>query len=185
MKKLGVTDILETDRCTIKLPQESEAEYMWWLITESTTKYMIWTNWKDSSKTLNNIKETLIKAKEWKEWQAAIYLKDSWELIWRCWINKYYEDLPACELWYWVSEKHYGKWFMPECVKKYLEFAFQKWLYEKVIIRCDSKNINSEKVALKCWFTFEWEFKKHERIKWELRDTKFFWITKEEYFSNH
>lgn len=181
MKNLWPDDILETQRCIIKIPQESEAEWMWNLISENTTKYMIWSNWKDHSQTLQNIIDTREKSQKWEEWQGAIYLKDSWKLIWRCWINTYSKDIPSFQLWYWISEEHYGEWIIPECVNKFLQYAFEESNFQKVIIRCDSENINSEKVALKCWFLLEWTLKKHEKIRWKLRDTKFFGILKEDY----
>ena len=101
----------------------------------------------------------------------------------RCWINKYHDDIPSFELWYWIAEEYYGKWIIPECVNKFLKYTFIEHGYNKVIIRCDSENINSQKVAIKCGFTEEGEFKNHERIKWELRDTKYFGITREDYLS--
>ena len=57
MKKLWINDILETERCILKIPQESEAEYMWNLITQDTTRYMVWDKWDDFSSTLQNIKK--------------------------------------------------------------------------------------------------------------------------------
>lgn len=183
MELLWIHDILETERCLIKTPQESEAEYIWNLITEGTTKYMLWSKWKDYSTTLDNIKKTRDKAKKWESWDAAIYDKKSWRVIWRCWINKISSEIPSFELWYWIAEEYYGQGIIPECVKKYLHFAFVENDYEKVIIRCDSKNINSERVALKCGLVFEGEFKNHERIRWELRDTKYFGITREDYLN--
>lgn len=183
MKKLGINDTLETDRCILKIPQESETEYMWNLITDNITKHMIWDKWEDYSSALKNIQETQLNAKEWKTWDAAIYDKKTGKCIGRCWINKIDELVPAFELWYWIAEQYWGQWIMPECVNRYLKFAFEESWVEKVAIRCSSRNINSEKVALKCGFTFEWEFKNHERIDGELRGTKFFWITKMQYFN--
>lgn len=183
MKLLWLHDTLETKRCILKIPQQSEAEYIWNLISEHTTTYMIWEKWSDSSTTLNNIKKTIENAEKGESWDAAIYDKQSGKCIWRCGINKMRTEIPSFELGYWISEQYYGKWIVPECVKKYLEFAFEHSIFEKWIIRCDSKNENSAKVALKCGFTFEWEFRNHERIKWILRDTKYFWITREDYFT--
>ncbi len=74
---------------------------------------------------------------------------------------------------------------MPECVKRYLQFAFEESDFVKGVIRCDSANKNSKKVALKYWFIYEWEFKNYERIKWKLRDTSFYWITLDEYKKKH
>ena len=181
MKKLGITDILETERCIIKIAQESDAEYMWSLITEDTTKYMIWDKWEDYSSTLQNIK----KAKKWAEegtsWEWTIYLKDSGICIWRCGINEIKDKIPSFQLWYWISEEYYGKGIIPECVKRYLRFAFEESSFEKWVLKCDSNNINSEKVALKCGYSFEWLHKNDDRISGKLRDSKYFWITREDY----
>lgn len=184
VKKLWLQDILETQRCIIKIPEESEAEYMWNLITEDTTRYMIWDKWDDFTRTTKNIQETRENAQAWKSWDAAIYDKRTQKCIGRCGINKIDDKVPSFELGYWISEAYYGKWIMPECVTAYLQFAFEKSSFEKWVIRCNTENENSKKVALKCGFNYEWTFKNNERIRWELRDTSFYGITREEYFSS-
>lgn len=181
MKKLWLHDILETERCIIKIPEESEAEYMWNLITEDTIKYMIWDKWDTYETTLKNIQKTRKNAEAWISWDAAIYDKQTQKYIGRCGINKIRDEIPAFELWYWVSEEYYGKWIVPECVKRFLKFAFEESKFEKWVIRCDTQNKNSAKVALKCGFSHEGDFKNHERIRWKLRDTSFYGITREEY----
>lgn len=181
MKRLWLKDVLETKRCLMKIPEESEAEHMWNLISEDTTKYMIWDKWDNFSRTIKNIQETIYNAEAWRSWDAAIYNKGTDKCIGRCGINKIDDDIPSFELGYWISEEFYGKWIMSECINKYLEYAFEESNFEKWVIRCNSENENSKKVALKCWFKLEGEFKNHERIKWELRDTTFFWITRTEY----
>lgn len=62
-----------------------------------------------------------------------------------------------------------------------MQFTFKESNFVKGIIRCDTENENSKKVALKCWFSHEWDFKNHERIKWILKDTSFYGITLHEY----
>lgn len=181
MKKLWLNDILETERCILRIPEESEAEYIWNLITEKTTQYMVWSKWDTPEATIRNIKKTISASKEWTWWEAAIYNKTNWICIGRCGINRIDTSIPLFELGYWIHEDYYGKGIIPECVNRYLQYAFKESNFEKVVIRCDSRNINSQKVALKCWMKLEWEFKRHEKVQWELRDTKFFWILKEEY----
>lgn len=183
MKLPAFDTVLETERCMLKIPQESDAEEIWNLITENTTRYMIWDKWETSNTTLKNIISTRKNAFEWESWDAAVYDKINWKVLWRCGINKTDSETLSFEIGYWIAEEYYWKWIIPECVKCLVQFMFEKWGFEKWVIRCDSKNENSAKVAMKCWFNFEWEFKKHERIKWELRDTKFFWLTREDYFS--
>lgn len=109
MKKLWIDNILETKRCIIKIPEESEAEYMWNLIHDDTIKYMTWEKGSSYKNTLNNIKETRNNAKIWKTWEAAIYDKKTKKCIGRCWINRIEEDIPAFELWYWITPTYYWK----------------------------------------------------------------------------
>lgn len=181
MKKLWINDILETKRYFIKIPKKTEAEYMWNLIHNETVKYMTWEKWETYETTLNNIIKTRKKAENWKTWEAAIYDKETWKCIGRCWINRIEDNIPAFEIWYWITPEYYWRGIVPECVNRLLKYAFKDSNFEKVIIRCDTENQNSKKVAIKCWFSHEWDFKNHERIRWELRNTSFFGITRDEY----
>ncbi len=183
MKLPLLNEILETERCILKIPQESEAQEIWNLITENTTKYMIWEKWETYETTLKNILSTRQNAFDKISWDAAVYDKTTWKTLGRCGINKTDSHTLSFEIGYWISETYYGKWIIPECVKALTKYMFEQWWFEKWVIRCDSENINSAKVALKCGYTFEWEFKKHEKIKWVFRDTKYFWITRKDYFS--
>lgn len=182
MKKLGLHDMLETERFIMKIPEESEAESLWSLISDETTKYMVWDKSDSYEETLKSIISRREKAKLWENWESAIYDKYTWECIWQCGINKIDEKIPSFSLWYWISEKYYWKWIVPECVKRILKFVFEESSFEKWIITCDSQNINSWKVALKCWFELEWTLRKHERVKWKLRDTNYYGLTREKYF---
>ena len=124
-----------------------------------------------------------LNAIEWKTWEAAIYDKQTWKIIGRCWISRIEDDTALFELWYWISEEYYWKWIMPECVNRYLKFGFEESNFEKIVIRFSSENINSEKVAIKCWFNFKEEIKNYEKIDWEWRDTKFFYITRKQHLN--
>ena len=184
MKKLWLHDALETPRCILKIPEREDAEFIWNLITEETTQYMVWDKGEDYTSTLENIIKTRDNVEKGVSWDAWIYDKTTWICIWRCGINNIIDDIPSFELWYWIAPEYYWKWLIPECVKRYLEFAFKDSQFEKGIIRCHSENENSKKVAIKCGFSYEGTQKKHERIKWVLRDTSFYWITREEYWKS-
>jgi len=40
MKKLGLSDILKTERCILKIPEESETEEVWDLIDDEVSHFM-------------------------------------------------------------------------------------------------------------------------------------------------
>ena len=181
MKRLGLYDTLETERCILRIAKESEAEYMWNMITESTTRYMIWEKGDTYEGTMKSILKSRLQSFEEKTWEASIYDRETWVLLGRCWINQIVDDIPSFQIGYWIAEKHYGKGYVPECVQKIVKFCFEESNFEKGIIKCDSENQNSQKVAIKCGFEYEWEWKSEWRIRWKLRNTKFFGITKEQY----
>lgn len=181
MKKLWLKDILETQRCIMKIPEISQSQNIWNLIAPALTQYLAWEKWEDVSQTIQNVEQARIKAKSWKAWDAAIYDKVSWEIIGRCGIIEIDDTIPSCSIWYMLAEEYWWKWIIPECVHRIIKFAFEESEFEKIIIRCDSRNENSAKVALKCGLFFEGEFKNHIREKWSLIDMKYFWITKEQY----
>ncbi len=181
MKIPWINDTLETKRCILKLAEESEAEYTWSLISPNITKYMLWEKWKDYSSTLKNIQKSRKDSLKKKSFDAAIYLKESWKIIWRCWIISVNKQSNSVEFWYWLSESYWWVWIMPECIDRLLQYVFLESCFEKAIIRCDKENTNSSRVAIKCWFTFEWCFRKYEKRDGVLRDTNFYWILKEGY----
>ena len=52
-----LNQILETERCILKIPQESDAEEMWNLISENIEKYMIWKRGDSYISSLENIRK--------------------------------------------------------------------------------------------------------------------------------
>ena len=183
MKLPDFDAVLETERCFLKIPEESDAETMWNLISENTTQYLIWEKWENYLTSLKNIISSRKDALEWVSWASAVYDKNTRKIIGRCGIVRADPATKSFEIWYWITESYYGKWLIPECVLRIVAYMFEVWDFEKWIIRCDANNMNSQKVALKCWFQHEWTLRKYELMKWKLRDTKFFGITREDYFS--
>ena len=170
MKKLGLNDILETQRCIIKLPKQSEAEYMWSLITENTTKYMIWNKWLDSRETLKNIKKTQEKAEKWESWEWAIYDKKTWVCIGRCGINEIDSIIPSFQLGYWIAEPFWNEGYATEAVGAILKFGFETLGLNKVIAVYLPTNEASGKVMIKNGMIKEAEFKNHDVKRGHTKD---------------
>lgn len=174
MKKLWINDILETQRCILKVPEESDAEDIWNLVTENIQKYLIRENYE-------SIKHSKQETNTWHLWDAAILDKKTQKYIWRISISYVCEKVKSIELWYWLSEEYWGEGIVVECIKRIKNFSFESANYEKIIIRCDSDNIQSIRVAEKCWFQQEWILRKDHYARWACIDRCYFWLLREEY----
>ena len=181
MKKLWLDDVLETERCLIKIPEIGEAEYIWNLITPDVTENMLWDKWEDFSQTHANLIKTRDKAKKWESWDAAIYLKETWECIGRCWMVNIDNNIPAMEIWYWLTPTYWWKWIVPECVDKLLFVGFQKLWMINAVLCADSNNTKSRRVAEKCGFTLDGVIRRERKVKWTVRDVAVYTMLKEEY----
>lgn len=174
MKKLTIDDILETKRCTLKVPEESDAWEIWELATKNIQKYLVRENFE-------SIKNSKKETSKWHLWDGAILHTETQKYIWRLSVSYINEETKSIELWYWISEDFWGQWLIPECVERIKNFAFENAGYEKIVIKCDSSNSQSIRVAEKCWFKKEWVLRKDQYVRWALIDRSYFWFLKEEY----
>lgn len=185
MKKLWLDDILESQRCILRIPKESEVEEMWNLISDETTQYVNWSKWPDSSWMLENIKNRRQESLVWTSWQAWIYLKDDNILIWSIGFQWLKEDIQSSEIWYWLSEKYWKQWYMTECLEKLIETSFTKLGWNSLIIRTDIPNISSRKLAESCWFLLDGTLRNNSITRWKIVDVTHYSILKKDYLSKN
>lgn len=174
MKKLWLNDILETQRCILRIPKKSEAEEIWGLVTPNIQKYLIREN-------INSIRDSKKQAQEWKLWDSVIYDKNNNKILGRISISYVSEEIKSIEIWYWLSEQSWGQWIMFECVKRLVDYSFKDADYEKVIATCNSDNEKSIKLLKKMGFIHEWTLRKHQYVRWIAVDIIYFWMLKEDY----
>jgi len=180
MKKLWLHDSIETERCTLKIAEESDAYEVWKLIDEDVSYFMDWEKWENHE----HIRQTILKGRkrveDWLWWYAMVYLKDG-TCIGRFWIPQLYDKTDNIEIWFWIGKKHWWQWYIPECFERVKEVAFNELWVETIHLTVNPLNINCKKVAVKCWLTYEGTLRKWEKIKWKLIDAEFYSITKEDY----
>lgn len=86
----------------------------------------------------------------------------------------------AIALRYDAQGKGVGKFATEEILK----YAFDVLKLNRVYLNVLSDNINAIKLYEKCGFVFEGEFKKHIKIKGQLKNLKWYGILKENYYAN-
>jgi len=177
-----IDDIIETPRCILKIPQESEAEKMLELINKNTLEFMPWSKCKSIKEQQAHIKERHNWVRESVSWSAAIYLK-SWEMIGSFWVPRTMEKTKTIEIGYWLWEKYQWKWYMSEVLKLFVDYIYCNFNTENIIVRVNILNKNSCKVAERCNFKKDWILRKDDIIRWKYEDIAHYSYTKEDYLS--
>jgi ribosomal-protein-alanine N-acetyltransferase len=130
-----------------------------------------------------HIQKRISWAVEWISWHACIFLKDTKEQIGSISFQNIREDIQSSEIWYWLWEDYWGKWYIFESLEKIMQVAFSQLNWESLIIRTDVPNVNSRKVAEKAWFTLDWILRNNSITQWKIVDVTHYSLTKEDYLS--
>jgi ribosomal-protein-alanine N-acetyltransferase len=82
---------------------------------------------------------------------------------------------------YFIKEKHWGKGYTTEALKKIIEYAFEKDNVYRISTGCLKENIGSEKVMKKCGMIKEAEFKEYQLHENKLKDRVEYRLLKHEW----
>ncbi|GAB4572683.1 MAG: GNAT family N-acetyltransferase [Anaerolineae bacterium] len=72
-------------------------------------------------------------------------------------------DVPRFELGCWIHAHHAGHGFATEATRALIALAFEVLGVQRLEIRCDHRNLASQRVAEKLGFTFEGRLRAHNR----------------------
>jgi len=183
MKKLKLTEKLETKRLIIEMPKLEDTKELISIIDKNVTEFMSW--WIPDNKIVieNNINETIKKCNDWKSWETLIRKKDNNKIIWRFWIIKFDEEVKSIELGYWVWSDYWGKWYIPECVEYIKAYWFNILWVNRIVIIATKENIKSRKVAEKCWFKLDWILRWEADVKWVIVDNAVYTFLKKDFIN--
>jgi RimJ/RimL family protein N-acetyltransferase len=81
-------------------------------------------------------------------------------------------SVPAFELGYWVGREAEGRGYVSEAVRVMARFLFEELRAERVVIRCDARNVRSKAVPERLGFAFEGTLRRDSRAPdGTIRDT--------------
>ena len=90
---------------------------------------------------------------------------------WRC-----------AEIGMWIRSSHAGKGWGSRALEQMLEWGFKDWGWQRLIWKCDTRNIGSSRVAEKCGMTLEGTFRSDALdVDGIRRDTYQYAILREEW----
>lgn len=82
---------------------------------------------------------------------------------------------------YWIDKSHSGKGYMTEAAKAVVEYGFCVLNLNRIVIRCNTKNLASQKVAEKLGFQYEGTLRECENLYGQFADNKVYSMLKKEY----
>ncbi len=81
---------------------------------------------------------------------CPVILKENDELIGRVGLNPYFKDKGIPEIEWTIGKKHWNKGYASEVAKAVIGHAFSNGYFNVIISMCESDNLASQKVMLKC-----------------------------------
>ena len=152
-------DNINTNRLTLRRFVLNDAQAMFdnWASDPEVTKYLTWDTHPNVEVTKQIVKEWVKQYDDPKTVRFAITLKDSGELIGGIDVVKYVDSVP--EIGYCLSKKYWNKGYMSEACKALVDYLFSLG-HKKIMIRAETRNIASNRVIIKCGFSFVKNVKK-------------------------
>lgn len=151
-KIVGKRLLLKRTKPSIKM-----AKTMFKVVDENREYLGKWLPWADVTKKVedsyNYLYEKEKEFKDRKKIEYGIYLKDKY--IGNIAIFHLDKDNKSGELGYWLSGKYAGNGYMTEAVSLIEKEFFQNQKINRIVIKCDEKNIASKKVTEKSGYLYE------------------------------
>ncbi len=151
---------LQTPRLRLCAPRENEllGPELNSAVRASWLELREWMPW---AKTLPSEEDSAMNARQatWKwsnksEFDFAIRLRESNQLIGKCGLHTLEPNVESAEIGYWLDSRFCGHGLMSEAVARLIEFADEVG-FQRLEIRCDARNTPSKNVARRACFQLE------------------------------
>jgi ribosomal-protein-serine acetyltransferase len=175
---LDLPSEFHTARLRLRVPRAGDGEHTNVAIRESIDELRPWMPWvhpevpqpRDTEIWCRN---AAVKFLAREQFHFALYLKDTETYVGSCSIHRSNLAVPWVEIGYWLRTAQTGKGYMTESLAGVAEFAFTRLNAVRVEVRCDEKNLKSQRVAERGGFELEGTLRNIERNPLgELRDTR-------------
>jgi len=152
------SQILKSERLTLRLLAEGDAEMLWpYVSNPEISKDMSWQEHRDLSETQEFIDSTLKNTDLGRTITWCIFLNDKFCGIFSLIsILKKHRALTynRAELAYWAVPEFQGKGIMTEAGRRVIEFAFNELGLNKLVVGHHLNNKNSEALILRLGFNY-------------------------------
>ena len=153
---LEIPEEIETARLLLRAPRADDAQSLNQAINASFDDLNPWMAW---AKNRHSLEESQASARRFvADWivrehlDYRLWLKENGELVGCCGLHTFQWDVPKGEIGYWLRSGYGGRGLMNEAVAALRDLGLQQLNLRRLEIRCDSRNQNSAKVAVRAGF---------------------------------
>ncbi|MCC6613995.1 MAG: GNAT family N-acetyltransferase [Anaerolineae bacterium] len=159
---------LETARLILRPPQPGDGQAINDAVRETFAALTQWMPW---AKTMPTVDDTENFARDgWSRYHAQedypllLYDKETGIFVGASGLHPHDWRVPKFEIGYWIRASREGQGLVTEAVNEITRFAFEAQGAQRLIIRCDSRNVRSAAVAERAGYVLE------ARLHNDLRD---------------
>lgn len=158
---LEVAERLETDRLILRAHQLTDLPAMHAAVEASHTELNEWMPWarnegpQSIAETEGYIRRTMADFILRQMFGYSMLLKADARYVGNIGVHPKKWHVPSFEIGYWLNSADAGQGYMSEAAQCLTDYFIQTIGARRMVIRCNSRNRASAKVALKCGYTLE------------------------------
>ena len=181
---LDFPESFESDRLTIRAPHPGDGAEINAAVRETFDDLKVWMPWAQQMPTLEE-SETFVRRAQCQflareELTLFLFLKGTNTMVGSSGLHRLDWDIPKFEIGYWCRKRFQGQGYITESTEAIAQFAFETLGAKRVEIRCDSKNVRSQRIPDRLGFKLEGTLRNDSLSpSGELRDTLVFAKIKE------
>jgi len=155
---------LQTPRLLLRAPRPGDGIFLHEAAVESRKEFSAFMPWAWETNACHELSELFVHkaAENWiqkkneEPWfQFIIENRETHQIIGNCSIHHIDWEVPCFEIGYWLRTSQTGHGFMTEAINTLTRFLFDKMHAERIEIRCDSHNTQSQAVPRRLGYQLE------------------------------
>ncbi len=176
---LDFPESFESDRLTIRAPRPGDGAELNAAVQETFGDLKAWMPWAQQMPTLEE-SETHVRRAQCdflarEDLTLLLFLRGTNTLVGGSGLHRINWDIPKFEIGYWCRKRFQGQGYIRESTEAIARFALETLGAKRVEIRCDSKNVRSQRIPDRLGFTLEGTLRNDSLSpSGELRDTLVF-----------
>lgn len=156
---LDFPESFESDRLTIRAPRPGDGAEMNAAVHETFDNLKVWMPWAQQMPTLEESESFVRRAQceflAREDLTLFLFLKDTNTIVGASGLHRINWDIPKFEIGYWCRKRFQGQGYISESTEAITKFAFETLAAKRVEIRCDAKNVRSQRIPNRLGFKLE------------------------------
>ena len=176
---LDFPESFESDRLTIRAPRAGDGPEINAAVHETFDDLKVWMPWARQMPTLEE-SESFVRGAQCQflareDLTLFLFLKGTNTMVGGSGLHRINWDIPKFEIGYWCRKRFQGQGYITESTEAITKFAFETLGAKRVEIRCDTKNVRSQRIPDRLGFKLEGTFRNDSLSPaGEVRDTLVF-----------